>query len=102
MSGVQNISFGNVNPLSSADTNTSMTFNYSCTKELGDLLAGVTICFNIGASANSGQVIPRRMAYAGHLPGHSIISFIRTRRTLRSGAANIKAEPPFRRSSLIC
>ena len=65
MSGVQNISVGNVNPLSSADTNTSMTFNYSCTKELGDLLAGVTICFNIGASANSGQVIPRRMAYAG-------------------------------------
>lgn len=65
ISGVQNISFGNVNPLSSTDTNTSMTFNYSCTKELADVLAGVTICINIGASANSGQVIPRRMSYAG-------------------------------------
>ncbi|MEO3990268.1 Csu type fimbrial protein [Pseudocitrobacter cyperus] len=65
VSGVQNISFGNVNPLATSDTNTSMTFNYSCTKELADVLAGVTICFNIGASAVSGQVIPRRMSFAG-------------------------------------
>lgn len=65
VSGVQNINFGNVNPLAATDSTTSMTFNYSCTKELSDLLAGVTLCFNIGNSAVSGQIIPRRMAYAG-------------------------------------
>lgn len=65
ISGVQNINFGSVNPLSAADTNTSMTFNYSCTKEVLDVLAGVTICFNIGASAVSGQIPTRRMSWAG-------------------------------------
>jgi Uncharacterized secreted protein len=65
VSGVQNISFGNVNPLSATDSTTSMTFSYSCTKEVLDVLAGVTLCFNIGASAVSGQVNPRRMSFAG-------------------------------------
>jgi len=42
-----------------------MTFNYTCTKELGDALAGINLCFNIGASAVSGQVTPRNMSLNG-------------------------------------
>lgn len=65
VSGVQNVNFSNVNPLSTTDSTTTMTFNYSCTKELLDVLSGVTLCFNIGASGVTGQIAPRRMSYAG-------------------------------------
>ena len=43
-----------------------MTFSYTCTKELGDVLAGINLCFNIGASAVSGQVTPRNMSLSGN------------------------------------
>lgn len=65
VSGVQSVNFGSVNPLSATDSTASMTFNYSCTKEVSDLLAGATLCFNIGASAVSGQVNSRRISLAG-------------------------------------
>ncbi|MGI7012126.1 Csu type fimbrial protein [Citrobacter braakii] len=65
MSNVQPINLGSVNPLSATGATSSMTFNYTCTKELGDALAGINLCFNIGASAVSGQVTPRNMSLNG-------------------------------------
>ncbi|MBV8044688.1 spore coat protein U domain-containing protein [Pluralibacter sp.] len=65
VNNVQTINFGAVNPLSGSGTTTSMTFGYSCTKQVGDVLAGVNLCFNIGASAVSGQVTTRSMSFAG-------------------------------------
>lgn len=38
-----------------------MTFSYSCQKTAGDLLQSVTLCFNLGASATSGQIATRQM-----------------------------------------
>lgn len=65
VSNVQPINLGSVNPLSATGATSSMTFNYTCTKELGDALAGINLCFNIGASAVSGQVTPRNMSLSG-------------------------------------
>lgn len=65
LSHVQNVNFASVNPLSTTSPTTSMSFNYSCTKELGDLLAGVNLCFNIGPSAVSGQISTRTLSSAG-------------------------------------
>lgn len=65
VSGVQPINFGTVNPLSSSGVTTSMTFNYSCAKELGDVLAGINLCFNIGVSAVSGGIATRSMSLSG-------------------------------------
>ncbi|ALR76770.1 spore coat U domain-containing protein [[Enterobacter] lignolyticus] len=65
VSNVQTINFGAVNPLSATGASTSMTFSYSCAKQVGDVLAGVNLCFNIGASAVSGQVTTRSMSFAG-------------------------------------
>lgn len=64
ISGVQPINFGNVNPLSSTGAETSMTFSYSCSKVLTDVLSAITLCFNIGASSN-GQTNPHGMSFAG-------------------------------------
>lgn len=66
VSNVQPINFGPVNPLSIARATSTMTFSYTCTKELGDALAGINLCFNIGASAVSGQVTPRNMSLNGN------------------------------------
>lgn len=65
VSNVQPINLGSVNPLSATGATSSMTFNYTCAKELGDALAGINLCFNIGASAVSGQVTPRNMSLNG-------------------------------------
>ena len=65
VSNVQPINLGSVNPLSATGATSSMTFSYTCTKELGDALAGINLCFNIGASAVSGQVTPRNMSLSG-------------------------------------
>jgi spore coat protein U-like protein len=63
VTNVQSINFGTVNPLSTSSSSTSMTFGYSCTRGVLDgLLTAVTLCFNIGASSNSGQVTTRTMA----------------------------------------
>lgn len=59
VSNVQPINLGSVNPLSATGATSSMTFNYTCTKELGDALAGINLCFNIGASAVSGGDTPK-------------------------------------------
>ena len=66
VSNVQPINLGSVNPLSATGATSSMTFSYTCTKELGDVLAGINLCFNIGASAVSGQVTPRNMSLSGN------------------------------------
>ena len=50
VSNVQPISFGAVDPLSSSGATTSMTFTWTCAKEVTDVLAGINLCFNIGAS----------------------------------------------------
>ena len=65
VSNVQPINLGSVNPLSATGATSSITFNYTCAKELGDALAGINLCFNIGASAVSGQVTPRNMSLNG-------------------------------------
>lgn len=65
LSNVSTVNFTSVNPLASSGSTTSMTFNYSCTKELGDVLAGINLCFNIGNSSVSGQVATRSMSSAG-------------------------------------
>jgi spore coat protein U-like protein len=66
VNNVQPINFGPVNPLSTTGATSTMTFSYTCTKELGDTLAGINLCFNIGASAVSGQVTPRNMSLSGN------------------------------------
>lgn len=54
LSAVPNVNFSAVNPFATADSTTSITFNYTCTKTpLVDLLAGYTICFNIGATGSN-------------------------------------------------
>lgn len=65
VSNVQPVNFGSVNPLSTSGATSSMTFSYSCVKELGDALAGINLCFNIGASGVSGQVGTRNMSLSG-------------------------------------
>lgn len=65
VSNVQPISFGTVDPLSSSGATTSMTFTWTCAKEVTDVLAGINLCFNIGASAVSGQVATRNMSLSG-------------------------------------
>ncbi|WP_367300374.1 spore coat protein U domain-containing protein [Hafnia alvei] len=65
LSNVSTVNFSSVNPLASTGPSTSMTFNYSCTKELGDVLAGINLCFNIGNSSVSGQIATRTMSSAG-------------------------------------
>lgn len=68
VSGVQPVNFGNVSPLSAAGATTSMTFSYTCSKALTDVLSAVTLCFNLGASSN-GQINPRNMSFSGPPPG---------------------------------
>lgn len=65
VSNVQPVNFGTVNPLSTSGATSSMTFSYSCAKELGDVLAGINLCFNIGISGVSGQVGTRTMSLSG-------------------------------------
>ena len=65
VSNVQPISFGAVDPLSSSGATTSMTFTWTCAKEVTDVLAGINLCFNIGASGVSGQVATRNMSLSG-------------------------------------
>lgn len=64
VNNVSPVNFAAVNPLSTTGTTTSMTFNYSCVKGPGDLLAGINLCFNIGNSAVSGQIATRTMSSA--------------------------------------
>ncbi|MFP2431110.1 Csu type fimbrial protein [Enterobacter ludwigii] len=65
VSNVSPVNFASVNPLGTTGPSTSMTFNYSCAKELGDVLAGINLCFNIGNSAVSGQIGTRTMSSTG-------------------------------------
>lgn len=65
VSNVSPVNFAQVSPLATTGPTTSMTFNYSCAKELGDVLAGINLCFNIGNSAVSGQISTRTMYSAG-------------------------------------
>lgn len=65
VSNVQPVNFGAVNPLTATGATSSMTFAYSCAKELGDALAGINLCFNIGASNVSGQIATRNMSLSG-------------------------------------
>ncbi|KQN51893.1 spore coat protein U [Serratia sp. Leaf50] len=64
-SGGSNVNFGTVTPMVAATYNTSMTFNYSCTKGLLETLAGANMCINIGASTSTSQINPRTMATTG-------------------------------------
>ncbi|WP_252145783.1 Csu type fimbrial protein [Yokenella regensburgei] len=65
LSNVSPVNFAAVNPLATTGPATSMTFNYSCAKELGDVLAGINLCFNIGNSGVSGAIATRTMSSAG-------------------------------------
>jgi len=65
VSQVQAVNFGTVDPLSATDVTAAMTFNYTCSRSVTDLLAGVTLCFNIGSSSVSGQVNSRKMSLSG-------------------------------------
>lgn len=74
VSNVQSVNFSAINPLSTATNTTSMTFSYSCTRGVLDtLVGGVTLCFNVGASSNSGLVTTRTLSYAG--PPASTLSY---------------------------
>lgn len=80
VSNVQTVNFGTVNPLATGTPNTSMTFDYSCSKQLGDLLAGVTLCFNIdGAGVGN-----HKMSFAG--PPASTLSYELYQGTVSGGA----------------
>lgn len=80
VSNVQTVNFGTVNPLATATRNTSMTFDYSCSKQVGDLLAGVTLCFNIdGAGVGN-----HKMSFAG--PPASTLSYELYQGTVSGGA----------------
>ncbi|MBB1200134.1 spore coat protein U [Enterobacteriaceae bacterium 89] len=68
VSNVSTVNFASVNPLATTGPTTQMTFNYSCAKELGDVLAGIYVCFNIGNSTVSGSISPRTMSSAGPPP----------------------------------
>lgn len=65
LSNVSPINFASVNPLATTGPTTSMTFNYSCVKELGDVLAGINLCFNIDNSSVSGLITTRAMSSMG-------------------------------------
>lgn len=65
VSNVSPVNFASVNPLATTRTTTQMTFNYTCAKELGDVLTGINLCFNIGNSGVSGQIATRKMSSAG-------------------------------------
>ncbi|EIV7686951.1 spore coat protein U domain-containing protein [Salmonella enterica] len=73
LSNVSSVNFASVNPLATTGPTTSMTFNYSCAKELGDVLAGINLCFNIGNSSVSNQIATRTMSTAG--PPASILNY---------------------------
>ena len=60
ISAVSNVAFSSVNPLSTNDAQASMTFNYSCSKVVGDLLGGYTLCFNLGAPGGN-TIATRKM-----------------------------------------
>lgn len=64
ISAVPTVAFGAVSPLANADATTSVTFNYSCSKTLGDVLGGYTLCFNLGAPGGN-TVATRRMTTTG-------------------------------------
>lgn len=82
ITGSSAVNFGTVNPLSTSAATTNVSLNYSCTRTLLDgLLTAATLCFNIGASANSGQVSTRTLAYSG--PPASTLSY-----QLNTNAAN--------------
>jgi len=74
VSNVTAVNFGAINPLATATPMAAMTFSYTCTKELGEVLGGVTLCFNIGNSAGSGQVATRAMTSAG--PPASTLNYL--------------------------
>lgn len=64
ISAVPNVAFGTVNPFSPSDVTTSVTFNYTCSKVLGDLLGGYTLCFNLGAPGGN-TIATRKMTTTG-------------------------------------
>lgn len=80
VSNVQTVNFGTVNPLATGTPNTSMTFDYSCSKQLGDLLAGVTLCFNIDGTG----VGNHKMSFAG--PPASTLPYELYQGTVSGGA----------------
>lgn len=65
VNNVQPVNFGSINPLSPSGASTTMTFNYTCAKSLGDILSDFTLCFNLGSSAVNGQITPRNMSLVG-------------------------------------
>lgn len=64
ITAVSNVAFSSVNPLSTTDAQTSMTFNYSCSKVVGDVLGGYTLCFNLGAPGGN-TIATRKMTTSG-------------------------------------
>lgn len=73
VSGVSSINFGTPTPLTAGTNSAQMTISYSCTKSVLEAVTGVTLCFNLGASANSGLVTTRTMSYVG--PPASTLSY---------------------------
>lgn len=65
ISNISALNFGTIMPLTNNTATTSLTFNYSCTKAITDVLVGATLCLNIGASSISGQVTSRQMSALG-------------------------------------
>lgn len=65
ITNISTLNFGTIMPLTNNTATTSLTFNYSCTKGLTDVLVGATLCLNIGASSVSGQVTARQMSAVG-------------------------------------
>lgn len=73
-----------------------MTFNYSCAKELGDVLAGINLCFNIGISGVSGQVTTRNMSLSGTPARTLTYQLYQTRDIAKYGEVSISRAPPSR------
>ncbi|EML1935268.1 spore coat protein U domain-containing protein [Providencia stuartii] len=65
ISNISTLNFGHIMPLTNNVATTSLTFNYSCTKETLETLVGATLCLNIGISSVSGQITSRQMLPVG-------------------------------------
>lgn len=101
VSNVQPINLGSVNPLSATGATSSMTFSYTCTKELGDALAG-SISVLILAPRPSVAVTPRNMSLSGTPARTLAYQLYQIAGAPKSGAASISREPLFPWYSLTC
>ncbi|MFJ2975932.1 spore coat protein U domain-containing protein [Kluyvera sp. NPDC087067] len=61
---VSTVAFGAVDPFATSDKITTVTFNYTCSKVVGDLLGGYTLCFNLGAPGGN-TIATRKMTTSG-------------------------------------